>query len=320
MKAFLNKILRPCKKWTDILPIAAVATFLLVLIGQVLGEVLMDKLGLINAITALTGNEDTAVFLAMYASFITIWLVIVLVMAVFKANRPMLRAIHHNRRGNTFGWGLKGFLIGFGLNGLCILLSALMGDIKLVFSGIDPLLLLLFLIAVTIQSGAEELATRIYLYEKLRRRYRHAVTAIVANALLFGAMHLANPDVSVLAIVQIVLIGVLLSLMIYYYGSFWCAVMIHTGWNFTQSILFGLPNSGIVSAYSVFRLDAASARNGLFYNVGFGVEGSLGSCIVIALGCVLVLILGSKRKGREDLWQEAEAQAITAKAAPQELD
>lgn len=40
----------------------------------------MNRLGLINTMKALTGNEDPSVFLAMYASFIAIWLVIIPVM------------------------------------------------------------------------------------------------------------------------------------------------------------------------------------------------------------------------------------------------
>ena len=175
--------------------------------------------------------------------------------------------------------------------------------------------ILLFFVCVAIQSGAEELVDRAYLYQKLRRRYRHPAVAIIGNALVFAAMHLGNPGVGPLALTQILLIGLLLSLYVYYYGSFWCPVMIHTGWNFSQSILFGLPNSGIVSAYSVFRLDAASARNGLFYNVGFGVEGSVGACAVIAIVLVIVFLRGRQRKYREDLWKPVEEQILAAEAA-----
>ncbi len=32
---------------------------------------------------------------------------------------------------------------------------------------------------------------------------------------------------------------------------------VHMAWNYTQNIIFGLPNSGIVSGFSLFKLDAA---------------------------------------------------------------
>ena len=78
--------------------------------------------------------------------------------------------------------------------------------------------------------------------------------------------------------------------------------MMHTGWNFTQSILFGLPNSGVVSAYSVFRLDAASARDGFFYTVNFGVEGSLGSVIILGAVAALILYLNRGKGEKADFW------------------
>ena len=314
MKTFLNRILRPCKKWTDILPIAVLIVFIMISLGQILGT-FIGHFCFSAVFTNIAGDEDAGAFLLRYFSFIGIWIVGILYMLIFKANRPMLKTIRHDRSGNTFGWGVKGLLIGFGMNGLCILISALMGDITLYFNGINPLLILLFFVCVAIQSGAEELADRAYLYQKLRRRYRHPAVAIIDNALAFAAMHLGNPGVGPLALTQIVLIGLMLSLFVYYYGSFWCPVMIHAGWNFSQSIVFGLPNSGIVSAYSIFRLDAASARNGLFYNVGFGVEGSAGACIVIAIVLVIVFLRGRQQKYREDLWKPAEEQILAAEAA-----
>jgi predicted secreted protein len=134
------------------------------------------------------------------------------------------------------------------------------------------------------------------------------VIAVLVNALIFMAMHLLNPGVTTLALAQLFLFGVLASLMIYYFDSLWAAIWMHTGWNFTQSIIFGLPNSGIVSKYSVFKLEAASARDGIFYNTSFGVEGSLGANVMIAAVIVIVLIYGlaTKRGERMDHWAEAE--------------
>jgi uncharacterized iron-regulated membrane protein len=72
--------------------------------------------------------------------------------------------------------------------------------------------------------------------------------------------------------------------------------------------VFGLPNSGIVSKYSVFKLEAASARDGIFYNTSFGVEGSMGANVMIAAAIVIVLVYGlvTKRGEKMDHWAEAE--------------
>ena len=104
------------------------------------------------------------------------------------------------------------------------------------------------------------------------------------------------------------LFGVLASLIIYYWDSLWAAIWMHTAWNFSQSIVFGLPNSGIVSKYSVFKLEAASARDGIFYNTSFGVEGSKGANAIIGGLIVIILLYGliTKRGEKADHWEEME--------------
>ena len=111
-----------------------------------------------------------------------------------------------------------------------------------------------------------------------------------------------------LGLLQVFLIGVLFSLIIYYWDSLWTVIWAHTAWNFSQSIVFGLPNSGIVSKFSVFKLEAASARDGIFYQTTFGVEGSMGANAIIAGVIVIVLIYGlvTKRGEMADHWEEME--------------
>ena len=194
------------------------------------------------------------------------------------------------------------------MNGLCVLISWLMGDIHLSFNEFRPGLFFLFLLAVVIQSGAEEMAMRWYLYQKLRRRYRHAVVAIVINSALFAVMHLGNPGITIFSIIQIAAVGIFLSLIVYYYDGLWLAVFFHAAWNFTQNIIFGLPNSGIVSQYSVFRLEAASARNGFFYHTAFGVEGSIGAAVILVLGCVVLIIMNHRKREKCNLWGAYESE------------
>ena len=257
----------------------------------------------------LLGDEDGVVFLLQYFDFIGIWILFMLVIAVFKGNWPMWKAYFYNGHGNNFKAVLAGILLGFGTNGFCILMSVIMGDIKLSFNEFRPLVFLIFLLCVWIQSGAEEIVDRCYLYQKLRRRYRWPVIAVLGNSLVFMALHMSNPGVTAWGLGQVFLIGVLFSLIIYYWDSLWTVIWAHTAWNFSQSIVFGLPNSGIVSKYSVFKLEAASARDGLFYSTSFGVEGSKGANAIIGGLIVIVLLYGliTKRGEKADHWEEMEA-------------
>ncbi len=101
-----------------------------------------------------------------------------------------------------------------------------------------------------------------------------------------------------LSIINIVVTGLLFSLVVYYTDSLWCVFMMHTAWNYTQNIIFGLPNSGIVSSFSIFKLDAASAMDSFAYNAGFGIEGTIVADLVLILAAAAVYVWGSRREKR----------------------
>ena len=311
MTELLNKITRPSRKLTDQLIITAfLAVFVVMSLGVFLSNILFRVTDLSGILGKLLGSDNLTVFLSDYLSFFGIWVAVLIFVLIPKANRPMLKAWGYNKRGNNMkgiGWGL---LLGFGTNAFCVLMSVLMGDIKLSFFGFQPGILLLFLIAVFIQSGAEELINRLYMYQKLRRRYRSPLVAILGNALLFMGLHVFNPGFGIAAGSQILLIGVIFSVIVYYYDSLWCAIWFHAAWNYTQNIIFGLPNSGIVSEYSIFKLEAASATSGLFYEVNFGVEGSIGSSLILLAVLIVIILRNRNKPERKDYWADAERRTL----------
>ena len=72
-----------------------------------------------------------------------------------------------------------------------------------------------------------------------------------------------------------------------------------------------MPNSGITVPFSVFKLDASTARNSFAYNIGFGIEGTIFADLVLILGCVLLFMWGRKKKSVEvvlddfrNLWEQ----------------
>jgi hypothetical protein len=193
-------------------------------------------------------------------------------------------------------------------------MSILFRDIALSFNGFDLKWFLLLFFAVFIQSGSEELVCRCYIYQKLRRRYRSPWVAVIVNSVVFGAMHIPNPGANFVGIAQCMLFGLLTSVLIWKYNSLWGAMFVHTAWNFTQNIFFGLPNSGVVSPYSVFRLEAASA--GLFFDPGFGIEGGPLVLLMLALVTAALLYYAEKKGLQEqDIWKETEEAYLAAHAA-----
>lgn len=282
---------------SDTVPLLYVITMILIVIGQALGMVL-------EFIPFMTGS-DVMVTATLYFEFIGIWVLTILYLRLTPKSKPILKAIGRTASGNTWLGLLIGTVIGFGLNALCILAAWLHRDISLYYDSFQPLYLILIFVAVFIQSSAEELLCRGFLYQRLMRSYGKPVVAIVVNSLFFALMHLMNDGVTVLSLLNIFVVGILFSLMVYYMDSLWCAMAAHAAWNFTQNILFGLPNSGIVVPYSVFRLEASTARNSFAYNVGFGIEGTLLADAVLILACVGLYLWGRKY-GRKplDVWAE----------------
>ena len=306
MGGFIDKVTRPCRRFTDFFPLAALCSVLLVIVGGILSMAVYELLDVQDKLIAWSGSDSIGIFLGDYLGTFGVWVAFLLYAVIFKKNRPMLKALAPNKSLNNIKGILLGLLLGFGTNGLCVLISVLMGDIKLSYSGFDWKLLIAFLVFIFIQSSSEEVTDRVYLYQKLRRRYRSPLAAILINSIVFMAMHMGNPGFTWVAGSQIFLAGLIWSLLVYYYDSVWVAFWFHAAWNYTQNIIFGLPNSGIISEYSIFKLEAASARNGLFYNVDFGVEGSIGSSLVLLVVIIVLVIINRKKPEKRDYWVEAE--------------
>ena len=205
---------------------------------------------------------------SVYATFLGIWIISILFFAVFPWNRFILKKIGPGG-GNSLSMLLKGAGWGMGLNLFCAVVGILHGDIVLYFNRFDPLPVLLLFLLVAIQSSAEELVFRGYMFRKIAIRYPIPLFAAILNALLFLTIHLGNPGVSFLGLMNIFLVGVLTSLVVACEDSFFWVAAFHTTWNFMQAFILGLPNSGLVASYSIFKLEAASARNSFAYNTGF---------------------------------------------------
>ena len=280
--------------WTCVL------AYLLIIAGQLCGHILMNVLGVYDSDLGSTAG--------MYFLFIGIWAVLFL-NALIKKNRPLLKAYGTGCAGNNVKNLLIGYLIGFGMNGLAILMAWMHGDIYMYFDRFELVPFLILFVAVFVQSAAEEMICRGFIYQRVLRTYRDKFwLAVIVNSVFFGAIHLGNDGISALAVVDLVVTGFLFTAMVYYFDSLWMAMAAHAGWNFTQSILAGLPNSGMVVPYSVFKLDAATARDSFFYNVAFGVEGTVPAIAIQVVVLAAIVMIGRKMAGRPtDIWAGEEA-------------
>lgn len=274
-------------------------TFLL-LLGQIIGMIL--------EVVPAVGNKDVWATFVQYAEFGGIWITTILALKLIKKNRPILISLG-KKRGNNIPSFLLGLLLGLGMNGLCALSAVLHGDISLTFNSFNIWYFILLFFAVFIQSGAEEIVCRGFLYQRLRASYSSPLVAVIGNSIFFASLHLANDGVTFCGFMNNLLIGILFSFIVYYLESIWCVMALHTAWNFTQNIVLGLPNSGNVLPYSVFRLESG-AKSSFFYDTGFGIEGSPFSLVVIVVVMAIVVLYGRKHNAAPaNIWDGVEEES-----------
>jgi membrane protease YdiL (CAAX protease family) len=145
--------------------------------------------------------------------------------------------------------------------------------------------LLVFLVA----AAAEEALFRGYPFQVLVQGIG-AVPATIVASLAFAAAHGANPNVGGLALVNIFLAGVMLSLAYLRTRSLWFATAVHLGWNWSMASLFDLPVSGLMAfntpLYEPVVTGPVWATGG-----AFGPEGGIGASLAFILALIAVLVL-----------------------------
>lgn len=279
-----------------------VITFILIFVGQLIGS-------FCTVICTVAGVmiPKFAPFLQMYGMYIMfagIWIVFLLWFFLIKRNRPLMVTFMPKLRGNNWKGLLIGLIVGGGQNTLCIMSAYIHGDIELHFSQFNIIYLLLLFFAVFVQSSAEELSCRAYLFYKLQNRYNIPAVSIFVSSMFFGLFHLGNEGITILSFINIVAVGVFYAMIVYYTDSLWCVFAAHASWNFTQNIIFGLPNSGLPSSYSIISMNMDTAKNSFFYNIAFGVEGTYFADIVLIASCIILFLFKKKIASKEkyDIW------------------
>lgn len=143
---------------------------------------------------------------------------------------------------------------------------------------VEPALMLpLLLLGFLIQGGVEEWVARGYILRALRERYGFLVSASFSS-LVFASLHAANPDASVLAIVNTFLAGFLLAELVERSGSLWSAVLCHGVWNFAMGCVASLPVSG-ATVFKLFEVRLTGPV--LVTGGGYGPEGSLLTTVLV---------------------------------------
>jgi len=139
----------------------------------------------------------------------------------------------------------------------------------------------------------EELAFRGVLFRIVEER-AGTMIALVGSSLIFGGMHLINPDATWWGALAIAIeAGGMLGACYVATRKLWLPIGLHFGWNYAESAIFGTEVSGDGSSQGL--LHSLTSGPTLLTGGEFGPEASLAAVIGGALVMVVFLVIAHRR-------------------------
>lgn len=130
----------------------------------------------------------------------------------------------------------------------------------------------------------EEVLSRGFMMTALKTT-RNKWVILLVPSVIFGALHATNPNVTLLSLTNIALVGILFALLLIKTGKLWAPIGYHITWNFVQGNIFGVAVSG-TQTNSLMRTTFAGSD--LLTGGAFGIEGGI-LCTVVILASILLL-------------------------------
>ena len=190
-----------------------------------------------------------------------------------------------------------GFLIGLVMMSIIVLILLSFGyitveknPIQLVgISAISSILVILF--GWIIQGATEEIVTRGWLLNVLSTKYNIGVGLLISST-LFGLMHLTNPNVNYIAVINIILVGLFYGLYVIKTNDLWSVCGMHSAWNFAQGNIFGFEVSGLDISVGTL-IDLNLVENDFITGGVFGPEASIVATFVLLLSIIILLFINN---------------------------
>ena len=192
------------------------------------------------------------------------------------------------------GWARElaaGLLTGLVLFSIVVGIIAAFGGYRVI--GGHPASVLLPVLAIAIVSGVTEEIVFRGLFFRIVESWLGSWIALILSAALFGALHLGNPNATLLAGAAITLeAGIMLAAVYMLTRRLWAAIGLHAAWNFAQGGIFGIPVSGL-ALDGLIRPRIAGSD--LLTGGSFGAEASLPAIIVCTAFGVALLVVAHRR-------------------------
>ena len=179
------------------------------------------------------------------------------------------------------------YLVGFGL-------SLVMGEVEVSGFQFRPLDLLGALLFFGLVALFEEILMRGYILGHLLHTRLNKFLSLFISAAVFAFLHIFNPEIAFLPMINLVLAGMLLGASYLYTRNLCFPLSLHFFWNWIQGPILGYQVSGnnFMSTMLKLHMPEENVLNG----GAFGFEGSL-ICTVLMIVCTILIVWwGEKRK------------------------
>ena len=140
---------------------------------------------------------------------------------------------------------------------------------------------------------SEEFLFRGYVQYRLGRSMGFWPAAIFLS-LLFGAFHLANPGEGFAGILSVAVTGIVFAFALRRTGNLWLAVGWHASFDFGETFLFSVPDSGRL--YDKHLSNAALYGPAWLTGGSIGPEGSVFSFVTLGISALLIHVLFPAKK------------------------
>ena len=186
---------------------------------------------------------------------------------------------------NRFKDVSAGFLIALFLFVGGSLILILLNSIGITFIRFDLGSFLMSLLLFVVVALNEEILMRGYILNNLMDSM-NKYWALLISATIFSVLHGLNPNISFLAIINIMLAGIILGSSYIFTRNLWLPISLHLFWNFFQGPVLGYSVSGM-KIDSIFKV---TLFGNTFVNGGqFGFEGSI-VCTILLIPAIILLM------------------------------
>jgi membrane protease YdiL (CAAX protease family) len=198
---------------------------------------------------------------------------------------------------------VKDFFVGLVISGLMIgtvfvifLISGLLEITEISWSGstisaIFDILLWFFGIGLAV-GWSEELAFRGYLLQNMKDGMG-LLWAILISCILYGLLHMSNPNSTILSGILIAVFGYLRIFGWLRSGQLWLSMGMHAGWDFFQGPILGFPVSGM-NTESLIKHNISGAD--WITGGSFGPEAGIVVIPIIIFGLMIMYLWTAKRE------------------------